>query len=115
MRYIFRNWYAFQNLIDLVNQIRFRAFGNESGYLQLRDFASKETLRSAILQERSWELFMEGYRRSGSNYKKGLIRYWYVVSSGIGKEMTDNEDGNSVAFLSYGMERIIRKSRIWNM
>lgn len=52
-----------QEAIDLVNAIRERAFGGDTHNLKLADFLSKEALREAILQERGWELFLEGYRR----------------------------------------------------
>ena len=52
-----------QEAIDLVNAIRERAFGGDTHNLKLADFPSKEALREAILQERGWELFLEGYRR----------------------------------------------------
>ena len=52
-----------QASIDLINQIRIRAFGDDSHNLKLGDYSTKEALRAAILQERGWELFLEGYRR----------------------------------------------------
>jgi len=79
-----------QEALDLVNQIRFRAFGNESGYLQLKDFASKETLRSAILQERGWELFMEGYRRLD------LIRHGVYVEAMKAKGSRNVTEGHKL-------------------
>lgn len=53
-----------QESIDLINVLRDRAFGNDpSKHIQLADFPSTEALRDRILQERSWELFAENYRR----------------------------------------------------
>ena len=52
-----------QESIDLINRIRTRAFGNETHNLKLADYGTKEALRAAILQERGWELYLEGYRR----------------------------------------------------
>lgn len=52
-----------QEAIDLINDIRERAFGNDTHNLKLADYPNKEALRAAILQERGWELFLEGYRR----------------------------------------------------
>lgn len=52
-----------QEAIDLINKIRIRAFGNDSHNLKLSDYETKESLRAAILRERGWELFLEGYRR----------------------------------------------------
>lgn len=52
-----------QASVDLVNSIRERAFGDEAHNLKLADYVSKEQLRAAILQERGWELFLEGYNR----------------------------------------------------
>ncbi len=53
-----------QESIDLINWLRQRAFpGNPGKLLNLGDFSSKEELRDRILQERSWELYAEGYRR----------------------------------------------------
>lgn len=52
-----------QPSVDLLNTIRKRAFGDENHLFTLADFSSKEALRAAILQERGWELFLEGYNR----------------------------------------------------
>ncbi|RGM67776.1 RagB/SusD family nutrient uptake outer membrane protein [Phocaeicola vulgatus] len=52
-----------QEAVDLINKIRERAFGNAEHNLKLADYPSKDALRAAILQERSWELFLEGYNR----------------------------------------------------
>ena len=55
--------------------IRERAFGNEDHNLKLADYSSKEALRAAILQERGWELFLEGYNR------RDLIRQGVYVET----------------------------------
>lgn len=53
-----------QESIDLINQLRARAFPNDpSKLIALGDFSTKEALRDRILQERGWELYAEGYRR----------------------------------------------------
>lgn len=64
-----------QTSIDLINMIRERAFGNEDHNLKLADYSSKEALRAAILQERGWELFLEGYNR------RDLIRQGVYVET----------------------------------
>jgi hypothetical protein len=67
-----------QQSIDLINEIRARAFNNDTGkLLQLADFGSKEELRSHILDERGWELYAEGYRRDD------LIRHNLYISRSI--------------------------------
>ncbi|MEQ9298482.1 MAG: RagB/SusD family nutrient uptake outer membrane protein [Cyclobacteriaceae bacterium] len=53
-----------QESIDLINALRDRAFDNDpSKRIALSDFDSRDALRDYILQERSWELFAENYRR----------------------------------------------------
>lgn len=52
-----------QQSISLINQIRTRAFGNNSNNYKTSDFATKEDLRSAICDERLFELNNEGVRR----------------------------------------------------
>ncbi len=53
-----------QESIDQINRLRARAFpGDPTKLLNLTDFSSKEQLRNHILNERSWELYYEGYRR----------------------------------------------------
>jgi len=53
-----------QESIDLINQIRNRAFQNNVAKLvTLAQFTSKEALRDYILQERQFELLFEGERR----------------------------------------------------
>ena len=64
-----------QTSIDLINMIRERAFGNEDHNLKLADYSSKEALRAAVLQERGWELFLEGYNR------RDLIRQGVYVET----------------------------------
>lgn len=64
-----------QESIDLINELRNRAFNNDATKLvQLSDFVSKEDLRSRILDERGWELYAEGYRR------EDLIRHGEFIS-----------------------------------
>lgn len=49
--------------IDLINEIRARAFQNDSHNLKLADYSSKEALRNALCDERLLELNNEGVRR----------------------------------------------------
>lgn len=64
-----------QESIDLINELRARAFNNDpTKLLQLSDFSSTEELRSHILNERGWELYAEGYRRDD------LIRHGKYIS-----------------------------------
>lgn len=55
-----------QEIIDILNQIRKRAFDNyetSPRKLALSQFPTKELMRERILRERSWELWCEGVRR----------------------------------------------------
>lgn len=53
-----------QEAVDLVNQIRDRAFNHDiTKYKKLSDFGSKDSLNDWILKERGWELYFEGQRR----------------------------------------------------
>jgi hypothetical protein len=53
-----------QESVDLINQIRMRAFNNDiTKKKQLSDFASKDALNDWVLKERGWELYFEGHRR----------------------------------------------------
>jgi hypothetical protein len=52
-----------QQSVDLINQIRTRAFGNDSYNYAVGDFASTDDLRNAICEERLLELNNEGVRR----------------------------------------------------
>jgi hypothetical protein len=53
-----------QESIDLINQIRGRAFKNDPTKLvSLGQFATQDLLRNYILQERQFELLFEGERR----------------------------------------------------
>lgn len=52
-----------QEAIDLINEIRERAFQDADHNLRLSDYATKEALRSAICDERLYELNNEGTRR----------------------------------------------------
>lgn len=80
-----------QESIDLINQLRARAFnGDETKLLQLSDFASKEELRAHILDERGWELYAEGYRRDD------LIRQGEFISRSV--ERGSDADNYMVLF-----------------
>ena len=55
-----------QEMIDLINLVRKRAFDNydtSARKLTLAKYPTKELLRLRILKERSWELWCEGVRR----------------------------------------------------
>lgn len=52
-----------QEVIDLINRIRSRAFRNTDHNLVISDYPSKEELRSAICDERLFELNLECQRR----------------------------------------------------
>jgi hypothetical protein len=55
-----------QEIIDLLNQVRFRAFDNfdaSNHKLKLSAFTTKEMMRDQILKDRGWELWCEGVRR----------------------------------------------------
>ncbi len=62
-----------QEAIDLINEIRWRAFKNEDKKIKLADFPDKEDLRAHILDERGYELYFEGNRR------EDLIRHGKFV------------------------------------
>jgi len=49
--------------VDLLNQVRERAFGNASHNYRIGDFASRDAFRSAICDERLFEFNNEGIRR----------------------------------------------------
>lgn len=80
-----------QESIDLINQLRARAFDNDATkQLALNDFSSKEQLREHILNERSWELYIEGYRRDD------LIRHGKFISKA--KERGKNAQPHHVLY-----------------
>ncbi len=58
--------------IDLINEVRNRA---KATPIALADFADKEALKDAILDERGWEFYFEGKRR------EDLIRHGKFVSA----------------------------------
>ncbi|WP_291557814.1 RagB/SusD family nutrient uptake outer membrane protein [Bacteroides sp.] len=63
-----------QEAIDLINDIRERAFGDNSHNIKLSDFTGdRDKLREHILKERGWEFFFEGLRR------EDLIRHGKFV------------------------------------
>lgn len=51
-----------QESIDLINEVRERAFNTDKS-ISLLDYATTEALRDRILDERGWELTFEGSRR----------------------------------------------------
>lgn len=67
-----------QESIDLINDLRDRAFNNDPAKrLQLVDFPTKESLRDHILDERSWELYAENYRR------EDLLRHGKYIQQAV--------------------------------
>lgn len=69
-----------QESIDLINALRDRAFDNDqSKRVQLSDFDSRSALRDYILEERSWELFAENYRRDD------LLRHGKYIEKAVNR------------------------------
>ena len=73
-----------QESVDLINQIRNRAFSNDiTKNKQLSDFGSKDVLNDWILKERGWELFFEGHRRMD------LLRHGKFLEMATARGATD--------------------------
>lgn len=73
-----------QESIDLINDLRDRAFNNDiAKRLQLADFSTKESLRDHILDERSWELYAENYRRDD------LLRHGKYIQQALDRGITN--------------------------
>ena len=73
-----------QESINLINALRDRAFNNDqSKRIQLTDFPTTESLRSHILDERSWELYAENYRRDD------LIRHGKYIEQALNRGITN--------------------------
>jgi len=53
-----------QESIELINQIRNRAGLTDENEISLSDFSSQEQLRDHIFDERKWEFYGEGHRRT---------------------------------------------------
>ena len=84
-----------QEAINLINDIRGRAFDDESKKIRLEDFAGdKGKLRDHILKERGWELYFEGLRR------EDLIRHGKFVeyANDPDKMGNRNPQGNAKDF-----------------
>lgn len=65
-----------QESIDLINQVRDRAFkNNPAKRVELSSFADKESLNDFILQERQFELLFEGERRADLIRHDKYIQY----------------------------------------
>ncbi|WP_321438427.1 RagB/SusD family nutrient uptake outer membrane protein [uncultured Bacteroides sp.] len=76
-----------QESVDLINQIRDRAFKNDPAKrVSLTQFISKESLRDYILQERQFELLFEGERR------EDLIRQGKYIQFAKERGVTGAED-----------------------
>ena len=82
-----------QTSIDLINQIRERAFGNSNHNYTLTSFTTKEALRSALCDERLFELNNEGVRRIDlirmGLWKDRLDSYMEAI-----KEKTEKQEQN---------------------
>jgi hypothetical protein len=64
--------------------LRDRAFGNDPNErIQFSDFSSKESLRDHILDERSWELYAENYRRDD------LLRHGKYIQQAVDRGITN--------------------------
>lgn len=76
-----------QESIDLINALRDRAFNSDvSKRIQLIDFNTKEALRDRILQERSWELYGENYRRDD------LLRHGKYIQQALDRGVVNAQD-----------------------
>lgn len=70
--------------IDLINELRDRVFDNDPAKrIGLSDFNTKESLRDYILEERSWELYAENYRRDD------LLRHGKYVQQALDRGITN--------------------------
>lgn len=100
-----------QTAIDLINEIRERAFQNQVHNLKLDDYATKENLRSAICDERLFELNTEGVRRTDL-IRMGLwkdrmdkhiadIKYTTLCSEESALKLTGKRPDNSAIWKVY--------------
>lgn len=93
-----------QESIDLINRIRERAFTNAEHNLSLGDYSSTDALRSAICDERAWELNSEAMRRPDlirmglwkDRYDKYVESqkekaYWKAINTGNPEGFYDDE------------------------
>ena len=72
-----------QESIDLINSVRDRAFNNNPAKrIDISMFPDKESLRDYILQERQFELYMEGERR------QDLIRHGKYIQNAHDRGIT---------------------------
>ena len=70
--------------IELINSIRRRAFNNDpTKLIAVNDFSSKDQLRDHILNERSWELYAENYRRDD------LIRHGKYIQQALDRGVSN--------------------------
>lgn len=76
-----------QESIDLINELRDRAFNKDpTKRIQLADFATKESLRDHILDERSWELYAENYRRDD------LLRHGKYIKQAVDRGISNAQE-----------------------
>jgi hypothetical protein len=72
-----------QEAVGLLNQVRARAGVHE---FSVSDFASKEAMRNALLDERGWEFVAEGLRRID------LIRHGKLISRAVARGASNAKD-----------------------
>lgn len=81
-----------QEAIDLINDIRGRAFGEDESKMLKLDGMTQEKLREAILDERGFELYFEGNRR------EDLIRFGkYIEYANTPERMGYIEDAGDAS------------------
>lgn len=88
-----------QAAIDLINQIRSRAFGNDTKNLILSNYATKDDLRNAICDERLFELNNEGMRRPDlirmGLWENRMMEYVVNIKSKSEWRQKNSEDPNA--------------------
>ncbi len=77
---------ATQEAVDLVNQIRDRAFGNDP----TKRYTSETLTMDQLLQERSWEFYHEGFRRNDLVRWGKFVRGTWEFSDRSGESDTRN-------------------------
>ena len=97
-----------QESVDLINRIRERAFQNSAHNLALADYATKDDLRSAICDERMYELNLECVRRPDlirmGLWKDRMGKYYSTIAKKYAwKEVNEGResgyyDGSWVAY-----------------
>lgn len=89
-----------QDVLDLVNEIRERAFQNDQHNLQLVDYTSREAMRSAICDERALELNLECNRRVDlvrmGLWKSRMDAYFAAIKERV--EWKERNEGKASGF-----------------